>query len=230
MRNSVQRKKGKEKMADGNEDYDPGHDAGNDGDVSVTPPKETNKTNKRKLLMGCGPTTRSRANAAAKPGTEDTSQKEGTCPSPLPGISANPLIELPQAANAGNGSMADFFTLRKRQQEEARIKRLKWKKLKSKKLKWKRPKRKKLLQLQVRRLSRILTDIEEGDVLVPQRMRGKTRMDKVHMRSLDKRLVIGMNEFFQPIAENDKVLSELSSFLGTLAKCNSPKSGVRDLE
>lgn len=43
-------------------------------------------------------------------------------------------------------------------------------------------------------------------------------MDAVHMRSFDKRVVIGMNDDFQPIAENDKVLSELSSYLGTLAK------------
>ncbi|KAK1402365.1 hypothetical protein POM88_001970 [Heracleum sosnowskyi] len=220
MRNSVQRKKGKEKMADGNEDYDPGEDVGSDGDVSVTPPKETKKTNKRKLLMGRGPTTRSRANAPAKPGTEDTSQKEGTCPSPLPGISANPFIELPQAADAGNGSMADFFAMRKRQQEEARIKKAKMEKAEKQKAEMEEAKKGKVDATTSKKvvMNTILTDIEEGDIPVPQRMRGKTRMDKVHMRSLDKRLVIGMNEFFQPITENDKVLSELSSFLGTLAK------------
>lgn len=43
-------------------------------------------------------------------------------------------------------------------------------------------------------------------------------MDKVHTRSFEQRIVIGMNELGQPITENDKVLSELSSFLGTLAK------------
>lgn len=43
-------------------------------------------------------------------------------------------------------------------------------------------------------------------------------MDKVHMRSFDKRIVIGMNEFGQSIAEDDRVLSELSIFLGTLVK------------
>nr|XP_017228755.1 PREDICTED: uncharacterized protein LOC108192725 [Daucus carota subsp. sativus] len=65
-----------------------------------------------------------------------------------------------------------------------------------------------------------MPDIDEDDVevAVPQRMRAKTRMDKVHTRSFDKRIVIEMNDDFQPIAENDKVLSELSSFLGTLAK------------
>lgn len=43
-------------------------------------------------------------------------------------------------------------------------------------------------------------------------------MDKVHTRSYDKRIVIGMNDSFQPIAEDDRVFSELSNFLGTLAK------------
>lgn len=53
---------------------------------------------------------------------------------------------------------------------------------------------------------------------VPQRMRGKARMDKVHTTSFNKRVVIGMNGYFQLVAESDKVLSESSSFLGTLAK------------
>lgn len=43
-------------------------------------------------------------------------------------------------------------------------------------------------------------------------------MDKVHTRTLDQRIVIPVNEFFQPIADDDGVLSELSNFLGTLAK------------
>ncbi|KAL8119243.1 hypothetical protein AgCh_016677 [Apium graveolens] len=38
------------------------------------------------------------------------------------------------------------------------------------------------------------------------------------MRSVEQRIVIGMNDDYQPIAENDKILSELSSFIGTLAK------------
>ncbi|KAK1401051.1 hypothetical protein POM88_000656 [Heracleum sosnowskyi] len=92
-------------MADKNEDYDDD----SDGDVLVTQLKGTNKKNKRKLLIGHGPTTRSPANAAAKPGTEDASEKEGTCPSIQLEIYANPLIELPQVADASNGSMAVFF-------------------------------------------------------------------------------------------------------------------------
>ncbi|KAK1401057.1 hypothetical protein POM88_000662 [Heracleum sosnowskyi] len=86
-------------MADKNEDYDDD----SDGDVLVTQLKGTNKKNKRKLLIGHGPTTRSPANAAAKPGTEDASEREGTCPSIQLEIYANPLIELPQVADARCG-------------------------------------------------------------------------------------------------------------------------------
>ena len=43
-------------------------------------------------------------------------------------------------------------------------------------------------------------------------------MDKVHTRSNDHRVVLQMNERFQPISDNDKISSELSNFLGTLVK------------
>lgn len=43
-------------------------------------------------------------------------------------------------------------------------------------------------------------------------------MEKVHTRSLDKRIVVRVNELFQPIADDDKVRTELGNFLGTLAK------------
>ena len=43
-------------------------------------------------------------------------------------------------------------------------------------------------------------------------------MDRVHTRNPDKRVVLQMNERFQAISEDDKISSELSNFLGTLAK------------
>lgn len=43
-------------------------------------------------------------------------------------------------------------------------------------------------------------------------------MDKVHTGSFDKIIVIGMNEDLQPIMDDERVLSELSNFLGVLAK------------
>lgn len=43
-------------------------------------------------------------------------------------------------------------------------------------------------------------------------------MDRVHTRNMDHRVVLQMNERFQPVSDEDKVISELSNFLGTLAK------------
>lgn len=54
--------------------------------------------------------------------------------------------------------------------------------------------------------------------VVPKKIRGKTRMDRFRTRSFDQRIMVGMNEFGQPVVENDGLLSKLSSFLGTLAK------------
>ncbi|KAK1401069.1 hypothetical protein POM88_000674 [Heracleum sosnowskyi] len=158
-------------MADKNEDYD----SDSDSDVSVTQLKGTNK---RKLLIGHGPTTRSPANAAAKPGTEDASEKEGTCPSIQLEISANPLIELPQVADATE-------------------------KKKAKKEKVAATTSKKVVT------NTVFIVIEEGDVpvSVPQRMRGKTRMDKVHTRSRDKRLK-KINEKFSIVDAPDELLSD----------------------
>lgn len=43
-------------------------------------------------------------------------------------------------------------------------------------------------------------------------------MDRVHSRPFDKKVVIDMNSRFQPILDDDKVVSELSNFLGTMAR------------
>ncbi|KAK1399096.1 hypothetical protein POM88_008959 [Heracleum sosnowskyi] len=52
-----------------------------------------------------------------------------------------------------------------------------------------------------------------------KRLRGKTRMDKVHTRPFEKRVVISVNDKFQTVSDDDKRISELSNFLGTLKKC-----------
>lgn len=44
-------------------------------------------------------------------------------------------------------------------------------------------------------------------------------MNRVHTRPFDKRIVLDMNEDFQPVSDNDKVVSEFGQFLGTLKKC-----------
>ena len=55
-------------------------------------------------------------------------------------------------------------------------------------------------------------------VRAPRRLRGKTKMDKVHSRPYDKRVVIQMNDQGQPISDDDQVMTELSYFLGTLKR------------
>lgn len=43
-------------------------------------------------------------------------------------------------------------------------------------------------------------------------------MDRVHTRSVENRVVVDMNALFQPVSDDDSVISELSNFLGTIAK------------
>ena len=51
----------------------------------------------------------------------------------------------------------------------------------------------------------------------PKKPRGKSKMLKVHARGPDDKVVITLNEDGQPVSDN---ISELSNFLGTLAKDN----------
>ncbi|KAK1369770.1 hypothetical protein POM88_035862 [Heracleum sosnowskyi] len=44
-------------------------------------------------------------------------------------------------------------------------------------------------------------------------------MDKVHTRPFEKRVVISVNNKFQPVADDDQKISELRNFLGTLKRC-----------
>lgn len=43
-------------------------------------------------------------------------------------------------------------------------------------------------------------------------------MNKVHTRPFEKRIPLNMNNRFQPISDDDKVMSELGYFLGTLKR------------
>lgn len=45
-------------------------------------------------------------------------------------------------------------------------------------------------------------------------------MAKVHTRSTDEKVVITLNEESQPVSDNQKVITELSNFVGTLARDN----------
>lgn len=75
------------------------------------------KTEKSKVLIGRGPTTRSRANTviSQKQGTEDATEKENQSLSHME--PAEPLIQLPSIE--ANGSMEAFWAMRKRQKEAA---------------------------------------------------------------------------------------------------------------
>ena len=56
-----------------------------------------------------------------------------------------------------------------------------------------------------------------GKVQGPKNPRGKSKMTKVHARTPDDKVVIELNEDGQPVSDN---ITELSNFLGTLAKDN----------
>ncbi|KAK1387885.1 hypothetical protein POM88_016063 [Heracleum sosnowskyi] len=169
------------------------NDANSDGDASVTPPKGRKKTNKKKLARGRAPTTRSRANLTPKPANEEAREKDETCQFVEYEISPHP--------DEGQGSMDAWRAMWKRQREQSEKEKARGQE-KAGQEKAGASASKKVVE------ENILPDIEEGDMEdpVPKKMRGKTRMDVVHMRSFDKRVVIGMNDDFQPIAENDKAM------------------------
>ncbi|KAK1380317.1 hypothetical protein POM88_027061 [Heracleum sosnowskyi] len=188
---------GKEKVQN-DEDYvpEPAEEQSSNDDLEILP-KRTKQLEKTKFFSG--PTTRSRANGAE---TKDATEKEAS--SLIHEVPAN--IELPEAP-VGQGSMADFLALQKSQKENA----------------------KKAAATENARTTRkvgadfALPDYEddednEAQVVRPKRLRGETRMDKVHTRSFDNKVVIDMNERFQPVFDDDIVTSELSNFLGTITK------------
>lgn len=45
-------------------------------------------------------------------------------------------------------------------------------------------------------------------------------MSKVHGRRIDEKVVISLNAKGQPVSENQKIVTELSNFVGTLARDN----------
>lgn len=57
-------------------------------------------------------------------------------------------------------------------------------------------------------------------VLDPRKPRGRTKLSKVHERGADEKIMITLNEAGQPISENQKIITELTNFVGTLARDN----------
>ncbi|CAI8608953.1 unnamed protein product [Vicia faba] len=62
-----------------------------------------------------------------------------------------------------------------------------------------------------------ITNREEKETS-QRKTRGKTLCKKIHARTLEERVEVTFNEDFQPIGLSGKVVSDLSLFLGTLAR------------
>ncbi|KAL8121392.1 hypothetical protein AgCh_018211 [Apium graveolens] len=112
------------------------------------------------------------------------------------------IIELPKP-DVGQGIMATFNSMRKRQRENAE-----------------KAATSKNAHVTA---ETVMSDYEaeddvEDEVEIPKRFRGGTRMDKVHSRPFEKRVVVDMNNRYQLVSDNDNVVSELSNFLGKIAK------------
>ncbi|CAI8584253.1 unnamed protein product [Vicia faba] len=63
-----------------------------------------------------------------------------------------------------------------------------------------------------------ITNREEEKETSQRKTRGKTLCKKIHARTLEERVEVTFNEDFQPIGPSEKVVSDLSLFLGTLAR------------
>lgn len=57
-------------------------------------------------------------------------------------------------------------------------------------------------------------------VLAPRKPRGRTKMAKVHARRLAEKIPITLNEDHQPVSDNQKIITELTNFVGSLARDN----------
>ncbi|CAI8610984.1 unnamed protein product [Vicia faba] len=63
-----------------------------------------------------------------------------------------------------------------------------------------------------------ITNREKEKETSQRKTRGKTLCKKIHARTLEERVEVTFNEDFQPIGPSEKVVSDLSLFLGTLAR------------
>ncbi|KAL6551373.1 hypothetical protein OROMI_021861 [Orobanche minor] len=54
----------------------------------------------------------------------------------------------------------------------------------------------------------------------PRKPRGRTKMAKVFARSANDKVVITLNEDDQPVSDNQKIITELANYVGTLARDN----------
>ncbi|WOG86475.1 hypothetical protein DCAR_0205682 [Daucus carota subsp. sativus] len=203
IQNEMNKKsKQKEKAPEEGSEYNPGDEDDVVDDIAEIPKKRNKKPLKMKLPGG--PTTRSRSTVVNDP-QKDGTDKEASLPNLVKPAAP---IQLPQ--NEAVGSMAAHLAMRARQKEEGA--------------------KKKVVhasgngsgngneEADVANGDNEMPDNEDTVEEVPKRTRGKTTMDKVHTRPFEKRVEVKMNDRFQPISDNDKVISEFGYFLGTLKK------------
>lgn len=54
----------------------------------------------------------------------------------------------------------------------------------------------------------------------PRKPRGPSKMSKVHARGPEEKVVVSVNEDGQVVSDDEKIITELSRFLGVLARDN----------
>ncbi|KAL8121024.1 hypothetical protein AgCh_017982 [Apium graveolens] len=216
----TQKNKEKETMQDPDE-YIPDDWEQSDEDSSQVAAKEkTKKVKKSKTQSGRRPTTRSVANPVTTteevPTGNDTNAKQA-------GKSkiVEPAIQIQLPCIEGLGTMVDYFVLRERKQKEAAIDVATGSET-TRAPETDFPVFKMMKKLKMPRQFINCTGLTDSlivrKVQVAKRLRGKTRMDRVHTRPFEKRDAILMNSKKQPISDDDKAVSELSRFLGTLKR------------
>ncbi|KAK1387019.1 hypothetical protein POM88_015197 [Heracleum sosnowskyi] len=203
MVDSMKKNNGKRKSRDENA-YVPENDDQSGDDASESVSKNTEKLKKNKLRTG--PTTRLRATALTA--TENVSTRNDTSEKDAANsVLVQPAAQIQLPCAEGVGTMANYLAMLER-------------------------KRKQAANDVAASGSGTKTDrVPETDmpffeneevepaVQAPKKIRGKTRMDKVHTRPFEKRVVISVNNKFQPVADDDQKISELSNFLGILKRC-----------
>ncbi|KAK1399643.1 hypothetical protein POM88_009506 [Heracleum sosnowskyi] len=156
--------------------------------------KRTKKVKRQRVEIGAGPRTRLQATKLAG----SSEKKEATAGATSLPVEVNnaPVVSLKEnlkSLREGPGSMALYLELREKQQIEKEIPRA---------------------ESQTQHLQSQSDDAPVD--AAPKRKRGKTKMNHVHNRGEKKRITL--NYLKQPVADDGKLLSEFSNFLGTTVR------------
>ncbi|KAL8154920.1 hypothetical protein AgCh_000324 [Apium graveolens] len=172
--------------------------------------KEIVKSKKTRTNREAGPTTRSRANAVVQSdvivtATKKQPNKAGNNREATSSI--NPPVLKPTCSKmfkqSGNhkeaGSVAAYLAMRERQKQNLAAPTME----------------------NVPELSQEGMETEEVETLQsPRKPRGRSKMSVVHAIGPNEKVIINVIEEGQPISDEQKTMTELSNFLGTLSKDN----------